>query len=331
MQSFNEENSSRFTTKYWRGFAHVGRVRQPPWSQVYHLYKYFWWLFYMFVNSLFPIRYSHGVSSPGRHVRTRLYFTSESHLHSLLTVLRFGGLVEVCLLDTKINIYENIHRYLQKGGEGADEQWRRAMEYVSQISELNYMSQVVIMLYEDQTKDPTSEQRWKEMFFSYRFIQNQKKIWFTLTDFTLSYTFLRVSIVVYKRICLLGQDSVPIIETKALVQKLYFMMQHIISILNPFCFFGAQPTEISPSKSCPTSIPPGSSNSVCSPNCTRIEEEDLDITDVVDHSEQPKNSFLSLSVPVRASRTSSGSESPSVTPPNTLKIPITTSEPIPIR
>ena len=105
------------------------------------------------------LRYSHGVSSPGRHVRTRLYFTSESHLHSLLTVLRFGGLVEVCLLNTNINIYENIHRYLQKGGEGADEQWRRAMEYVSQISELNYMSQVVIMLYEDQTKDPTSEQR----------------------------------------------------------------------------------------------------------------------------------------------------------------------------
>lgn len=47
----------------------------------------------------------------------------------------------------------------QKGEEGADEQWRRAMDYVSQISELNYMSQVVIMLYEDPTKDPTSEQR----------------------------------------------------------------------------------------------------------------------------------------------------------------------------
>ncbi|XP_074035912.1 inositol hexakisphosphate and diphosphoinositol-pentakisphosphate kinase isoform X13 [Leptinotarsa decemlineata] len=96
------------------------------------------------VNRLNP-RYSHGVSSPGRHVRTRLYFTSESHIHSLITVLRHGG-----LLDVK-----------------RDEQWRRAMEYVSTVSELNYMSQIVIMLYEDPTKDPSSEERFHiELHFS---------------------------------------------------------------------------------------------------------------------------------------------------------------------
>jgi len=95
------------------------------------------------VNRLNP-RYSSGVSSPGRHVRTRLYFTSESHIHSLLTIFSCGGLV-----DSK------------------DEQWNRAMEYVSLVSELNYMTQIVIMLYEDPTKEPTSDERFHvELHFS---------------------------------------------------------------------------------------------------------------------------------------------------------------------
>lgn len=51
------------------------------------------------VNRLNP-RYSSGVSSPGRHVRTRLYFTSESHIHSLLTILAEGGLVDVSSISS---------------------------------------------------------------------------------------------------------------------------------------------------------------------------------------------------------------------------------------
>lgn len=114
------------------------------------------------VNRLNP-RYSHGVSSPGRHVRTRLYFTSESHIHSLITVLRHGGLLDVSdLLENQpewINVYDF---QITK-----DEQWRRAMEYISMVSELNYMSQVVVMLYEDPTKDPSSEERFHvELHFS---------------------------------------------------------------------------------------------------------------------------------------------------------------------
>ena len=128
-------------------------------------------------------RYATGVSSPGRHVRTRLYFTSESHIHSLLTVLSHGGLVhsedeqvwvwsQTCRcrsVDTRTTILNHILL-----------QWKRALEYVSLVSELNYMTQVktsstlessnhentlqiVIMLYEDPTKDTTSEER--QVFF----------------------------------------------------------------------------------------------------------------------------------------------------------------------
>lgn len=40
-------------------------------------------------------RYSKGVASPERFVRTRLYFTSESHIHSMLNMLRYGNVFEV--------------------------------------------------------------------------------------------------------------------------------------------------------------------------------------------------------------------------------------------
>uniref|UniRef100_A0A8C1TN71 Inositol hexakisphosphate and diphosphoinositol-pentakisphosphate kinase n=1 Tax=Cyprinus carpio TaxID=7962 RepID=A0A8C1TN71_CYPCA len=96
------------------------------------------------VNKLHPL-YSRGVMSPGRHVRTRLYFTSESHVHSLLNIFRYGGLLN----------------------EQKDEQWKQAMDYLSAVTELNYMTQIVIMLYEDNNKDPSSEERFHvELHFS---------------------------------------------------------------------------------------------------------------------------------------------------------------------
>ncbi|XP_018619168.1 inositol hexakisphosphate and diphosphoinositol-pentakisphosphate kinase 2-like isoform X4 [Scleropages formosus] len=96
------------------------------------------------VNKLHPL-YSRGVMSPGRHVRTRLYFTSESHVHSLLSIFRYGGLLD----------------------EDKDQQWKRAMDYLGAVTELNYMTQIVIMLYEDNNKDPSSEERFHvELHFS---------------------------------------------------------------------------------------------------------------------------------------------------------------------
>ncbi len=43
--------------------------------------------------------------------------------------------------------------------ESEDRQWHRAMEYVGAVSELSYLSQLVIMLYEDPTKDGNSDER----------------------------------------------------------------------------------------------------------------------------------------------------------------------------
>uniref|UniRef100_A0A7M4EEC0 Inositol hexakisphosphate and diphosphoinositol-pentakisphosphate kinase n=1 Tax=Crocodylus porosus TaxID=8502 RepID=A0A7M4EEC0_CROPO len=96
------------------------------------------------VNKLHPL-YSRGVMSPERHVRTRLYFTSESHVHSLLSILRYGALCD----------------------ESKDDQWKRAMDYLNVVNELNYMTQIVIMLYEDPNKEPSSEERFHvELHFS---------------------------------------------------------------------------------------------------------------------------------------------------------------------
>ncbi|KAI6232981.1 Inositol hexakisphosphate and diphosphoinositol-pentakisphosphate kinase [Aphelenchoides fujianensis] len=77
-------------------------------------------------------RASEGVATPMRHVRTRLYFTSESHIHTLMNLLRYGGLCP------------------------SSEKWQRAMKFLSGVAEFNYLSQLVLMVYEstDEGKDP---------------------------------------------------------------------------------------------------------------------------------------------------------------------------------
>uniref|UniRef100_H2Z6C3 Inositol hexakisphosphate and diphosphoinositol-pentakisphosphate kinase n=1 Tax=Ciona savignyi TaxID=51511 RepID=H2Z6C3_CIOSA len=99
-------------------------------------------------SNLFPHTFS-WVLSPGRHVRTRLYFTSESHIHSLLTVLQYGALCDVSS-EFRVLLLHDL-----------------AMEYVDAVSELNYMTQIVIMLYEDPNEHPQSEKRFHiELHFS---------------------------------------------------------------------------------------------------------------------------------------------------------------------
>lgn len=75
-------------------------------------------------------RASQGIATPFRHVRTRLYFTSESHIHTLMNLIRYGNL---CSVD--------------------DKKWQRAMNFLSGVTEFNYMTQVVLMVYEDSRKE----------------------------------------------------------------------------------------------------------------------------------------------------------------------------------
>ncbi|VDK43673.1 unnamed protein product [Anisakis simplex] len=84
-------------------------------------------------------RASQGIATPLRHVRTRLYFTSESHIHTLMNLIRYGGL---CSID--------------------DKKWQRAMHFLAGVTEFNYMTQVVLMVYEDSRAD--SEKRGTDRF-----------------------------------------------------------------------------------------------------------------------------------------------------------------------
>eukprot|EP00123_Amoebidium_parasiticum_P001100 comp12106_c0_seq1/m.6841 comp12106_c0_seq1/g.6841 ORF comp12106_c0_seq1/g.6841 comp12106_c0_seq1/m.6841 type:complete len:972 (-) comp12106_c0_seq1:73-2988(-) len=84
-----------------------------------------------------------GVRSHTRHVRTRLYFTSESHIHSMLNVLRYG-------ID---------------GGKGLVSD--QAMGSIEEIPEINYLSQIIFMLYENYEKDIKDPERYMvKMLFS---------------------------------------------------------------------------------------------------------------------------------------------------------------------
>ncbi|XP_041999068.1 inositol hexakisphosphate and diphosphoinositol-pentakisphosphate kinase VIP2-like isoform X1 [Salvia splendens] len=79
------------------------------------------------------------VKTPERHVRTRLYFTSESHIHSLMNVLRYCNLDESLQGENSLvcdNALDRLHR----------------------TKELDYMSYIVLRLFENTEvafEDPT--------------------------------------------------------------------------------------------------------------------------------------------------------------------------------
>ena len=86
------------------------------------------------------------INTLGRRIRTRLYFTSESHLHTLLNVLRFQSLEQnskSCLLS-------------QSG-----------RDLISGTPELCYLTQIIIRLFENPTRDFNDPKRFRiEILFS---------------------------------------------------------------------------------------------------------------------------------------------------------------------
>ncbi|KAI4998592.1 inositol hexakisphosphate and diphosphoinositol-pentakisphosphate kinase VIP2-like isoform X1 [Hordeum vulgare subsp. vulgare] len=88
------------------------------------------------------------VKTPDRHVRTRLYFTSESHIHSLMNVLRY------CNLD------ESLH--------GEDSLvCQSTLDRLHRTRELDYMSNIVLRMFENTEVPLEDEERFRiEMTFS---------------------------------------------------------------------------------------------------------------------------------------------------------------------
>ncbi|XP_024521024.1 inositol hexakisphosphate and diphosphoinositol-pentakisphosphate kinase VIP1 [Selaginella moellendorffii] len=88
------------------------------------------------------------VKTPERHVRTRLYFTSESHIHSLINVLRY------CHLDDSLE------------GEPPLVS-TEALEEIFETKELDYLTHVVLRLYENTEVALESPRRFRiEIMFS---------------------------------------------------------------------------------------------------------------------------------------------------------------------
>ncbi|ESW11601.1 hypothetical protein PHAVU_008G044100 [Phaseolus vulgaris] len=88
------------------------------------------------------------VKTPERHVRTRLYFTSESHIHSLMNVLRYCNLDESLLEEESLVCFN-------------------ALQRLYKTKELDYMSYIVLRMFENTEVDLEDPKRFRiELTFS---------------------------------------------------------------------------------------------------------------------------------------------------------------------
>eukprot|EP01018_Ginkgo_biloba_P019575 Gb_04773 [translate_table: standard] len=88
------------------------------------------------------------VKTPERHVRTRLYFTSESHIHSLMNVLRYCNLDDSLQGEPSLVCDEALHRLFK-------------------TRELDYMSNIVLRMFENTAVTLEDPRRFRiEMTYS---------------------------------------------------------------------------------------------------------------------------------------------------------------------
>ena len=64
-----------------------------------------------------------------------------------------------------------VYLFLFEYQDEKDQQWKQAMDYLSAVTELNYMTQIVIMLYEDNNKVGLQSCRTADISFSFIFFQ----------------------------------------------------------------------------------------------------------------------------------------------------------------
>lgn len=92
------------------------------------------------------------VKTPGRNVRTRLYFTSESHVHSLVNLL-------LSWVDTEDASIMN--------AEGVKQLRRGCDKILRETPELDYMTSVIVRVYENPAKAEADPKRFRvEILFS---------------------------------------------------------------------------------------------------------------------------------------------------------------------